>query len=53
MGILVYPQHLSSNPMKAFVQLTCGQKKIYAVLWKMKPMIWKEITCGLNKEDYL
>ena len=45
--------HLSSNPMKASVQLTCGQKKINAVLWKVKPMIWKEITYGLNQENFL
>ena len=53
MGILVYSLHQPSNLMKASVQLTFGQKKIPATLWKVRPMIWKEITCGLSKVSFL
>ena len=37
---------------KYFVQLICGQKKLPAVLWKVRHMIWKEITCGLSKVSF-
>ena len=39
--------------MKVFVQLIFGQKQIPAVLWKVRHMIWKETTCGLNKVSFL
>ena len=39
MGILVYSPHQSLNLMKLSVQLTYGQKKIPAVLWKVRLMI--------------
>ena len=53
MGILLYSPHQSSNLMKVSVQLTCGEKRINEVLRKVKSMIWKAITCGLNKENFL
>ena len=53
MGILVYSLHQSLNLMKVSVQLTYGQKKIPATLLKVRPMIWKEITCGLSKVNFL
>ena len=53
MVILHCTQHRSLNPMKVSVQLTFGQKKIDVVLWKVKPTIWKAITCGSSKGDFL
>ena len=53
MGILVYSLHQSSNLIKVSVQLIFGQKKIPVTLWKVRPMIWKEITCGLSKVRFL
>ena len=53
MEFLVYSLHQSSNLMKVSVQLIFGQKKIPAALWKVRDMIWKEITCGLSKVSFL
>ena len=53
MGILVYSLHQSSDLMKVFVQFIFGQKKISAALWKVRHMIWKEITFGLGKVSFL
>ena len=53
MVTLLYLPHQSSNLMKVYVPLICGQRKINAVSWKVKPMIWKEMICGLSKENFL
>ena len=53
MRILLYSLQQSLNLMKAFVQLIFGQRKIPAVLWKVRPMIWKETICGLSKVSFL
>ena len=53
MVTLVCLLHLSLDLMRVFVQLIFGQKEIPAALWKMRHMIWKETTCGLNKASFL
>ena len=53
MVILLYSPHQSSNLMKVYVPLIGGQRKINAVSWKVKPMIWKVTICGLNREIFL
>ena len=53
MVTLLYLPHQSTNLVKVYVPHIYGQRKINAVSWKVKPMIWKEMIYGLNRENFL
>ena len=52
MVTLLYLPHQFLNLMKVYVPLICGQRKTKGKIMESEAMIWKEMICGLNKENF-